>query len=320
MKSIYMDERWGILQQEKEKGEAITYTYDKDEIRIIYPFIKRKAGIINGIQYFDIVTPRGQCGPWIENCDTANIISLINSFDMEFAEYCNKEMIVAEYIRFSPWMNNVYDFSSIYDIQFYGYLYCNDLTYDFFKIEYSSKKRNKIRKAEKNGVEIRFDKSFDSIEKFLELYSFTSSKYDFNDYYTLDSSFLEQYLKKFPEETIFAQALYKGEVISSAIILLGEDIVHYHFAANHPEYTSLQGNSLLIYKVSLYAAKKGKKIIDLGGARKGSALERFKKSFVYRGKMYPYSIGTKIRDNNIYNALIEKVGGPKKGYFPAYRK
>ena len=30
MKSIYMDKRWGILQQEKEKGEAITYTYEND--------------------------------------------------------------------------------------------------------------------------------------------------------------------------------------------------------------------------------------------------------------------------------------------------
>lgn len=59
MKSIYMDERWEILQREKEKGIAIRYIYEQENMRVIYPFIKRKAGIVNNVQYFDIVTPRG---------------------------------------------------------------------------------------------------------------------------------------------------------------------------------------------------------------------------------------------------------------------
>ena len=32
MRSIYMDNRWGILQQEKEKGTASTYVFEKDGI------------------------------------------------------------------------------------------------------------------------------------------------------------------------------------------------------------------------------------------------------------------------------------------------
>lgn len=102
MKSIYMDESWGILQQEKEKGEAFTYIYDKNGTKVIYPFVKREAGIVNGVQYFDLVTPRGQCGLWIENCDTAYKPALINAFNEGFDKYCDQKHIVAEYIRFSP--------------------------------------------------------------------------------------------------------------------------------------------------------------------------------------------------------------------------
>lgn len=154
----------------------------------------------------------------------------------------------------------------------------------------------------------------------MKLYSFTAKKYEVSDYYTLNENFIEKYFRTFPNETVFAKAVYKKRVISSALILLGVDIAHYHFAANDPEYISLQGSSLLIYTASLFAAKKGKKLIDLGRARTGSALETFKRGFVYKGKMYPYSIGTKIRNTSIYSALVEQVGGAREGHFPAYRR
>lgn len=320
MRSIYMDKRWGLLQQEKEKGEAITYVFEKDDMRIVYPFIKRKAGIVGGIQYFDIVTPRGQCGPWIEKCNISNKLNLVNLFNEEFSKYCTQENIVAEYIRFSPWIDEINDFSNIYDTQFYGLIFCNDLTCDFFKDEYSSKKRNEIRKAKKNGIGIVFDVSCNSIDDFLRLYDFTASKYQVSDYYDLERHFIEKYYEMIPEATIFAKAMYEGKVISSAIILMGDEIAHYHFSASNPEYNHLQGNSLLLYEASLYAIKEGKKLFDLGGAKEGSALEKFKRGFVYRGKKYPYSVGTKIRNNVIYEALVQQVGGPREGYFPAYRR
>lgn len=317
MKSIYMDSRWGELQQEKENGEAITYTFEKNGTKIIYPFLKREAGVVDHIKYFDLVTPRGVCGPWIENFDPKNVKDVISEFNHEFSHFCKKENIIAEFIQFSPWLDQTHFFENIYQISPFGNRYCNDLTIDFFQKEYGGNLRNRIRKAEKNGIQIIFENSTEaSIDSFLEIYSFVESKYNVTGYFTLNESYLKYFINTMSEKIVFAHALYEGKVISSTINLFGEDIAHGIYAAHHPEYTSLQANSLLIYKLSLYAAEKGLKIFDLGGAQKGSPLEKYKSNY---GRKYEYKVGTKIRSHEIYNLLVEQAGGPNDGYFPQYR-
>ncbi|WP_316569208.1 GNAT family N-acetyltransferase [Neobacillus sp. YIM B06451] len=317
MRSIYMDSRWGNLQQEKENGEAITYTFKKNGTKIIYPFIKREAGIVDQNKYFDLVTPRGVCGPWIEDFDEKNVKELVSEFNDEFSHFCTKENIIAEFIQFSPWLNHSSFFNSIYQIRPYGIRYCTDLTIDFFNNEYSSKLRNAIRKAEKNGVQIIIENpNKDVIGDFLKLYSFIESKYKVSGYYTLNESYLNYFVHAFSDKIVFASAMYEGKVISSTINLLGEDIAHGIYAAHHPEYTSFQANSLLIYKLSLYAAEKGLKIFDLGGAKMDSPLEKYKRNY---GKQYQYKVGTIIRNHEIYNILVEQAGGNNKEYFPQYR-
>lgn len=292
---------------------------EKDGMLVIYPFIKRKAGIVDGIQYFDLVTPRGECGPWIEKCDASKIKVLVDAFNEEFNEYCIQENIVAEYIRFNPWRNDCKHFSSIYDIGFYGYVYCNNIMHDFFKVEYGSRVKKAIKKAKKYGVKISFNKGSNSIEDFLNIYDFTAKKYKISNYYALDKSILKKYCETFPDETVFVKAVYKGEITSMLVMLLGEDIVHYHLAGSNPEYNYLQGNSLMMYEAALYAAQKGKKLFDFGIVTLGSSVETFKINFIDRSGKHSVALGTKVRNKEIYYTLVEQAGEVRKGYFPAYR-
>jgi len=317
VKSVYMDKRWLRLHEEKEGGEAVFFEYSRGGKKIKYPFIKRIAGTVGGNQYYDLVTPMGLCGPWIENCDDVDV--LVRDFDRDFDDYCSDEHIVAEYIRFSPWNNSAKDFGKVYEMHFHEYVFSIDLTSEFFYMEYSPKVRNTIRKAINSGVKIVFEKE-EGIDDFLRLYHFTESKYNVSSYYILDRSFVKKYFELFPEEAIIAKAVYKGKVVSSSLILLGEDIAHYHFAGNDPERTALQGNSLLIYEACLLAARKNKKLFDLDRARVGSSLEAFKKNFIRNRERYSCIVGTKIRNRKVYSDLVMQAGGPRKGYFPAYRK
>ena len=147
LKSIYYDMNWNKLQEKKEQGEAITYILENKNGKIEYPFIKRVASSLDGKIYYDLVTARGQGGPRILSVVNKN--KLIEDFKIYFQRYCEKEDIIAEYIRFDPWIDNFSDFSDIYKIFSDGNIYCNNLTEDFFKNQYSSSVRNKIRKAEK---------------------------------------------------------------------------------------------------------------------------------------------------------------------------
>jgi serine/alanine adding enzyme len=320
VKSIFKDERWGILQQEKENGEAITYVFEKNGVKIIYPFIKRKAGLIDQVEYFDLVTPRGKCGPWIEGQKALCNAEIIDAFNTEFDQYCKDANIIAEYIRFCPFDNQSNCFTSIYNTNYYGQVFCNDLTIDFFNLEYSSEARRCVRVAERNGVEIVFDTTPNSIDDFLHLYAFTESKHNVSDYYHIERNFVERYFKIMPENVLFANAVYKDEVIISSLNLMGEDIVHGQFVGINPKYLFLNAYSLLVYKLALYGARMGKKLLDVAGAKEGSSLERSKGKYVKGGKVFPYDFGTKIRNKDIYDMLVIQAGGPREGYFPAYRR
>lgn len=320
MNSIYLDDRWIKLQEQKENGKGIEYVWNSDEYKVVYPFIKRVAGKINNIVYYDLVTPRGQGGPRLE-CDIKDKEEIIKKFNEEFQNYCIKENIIAEYIRFDPWIKNYEDFSEIYNCFSKGNIYCNNLNVDFFTSEYSSKVRNYIRKAEKNNIIVEFDFEGKTIDDFLEIYNYTSDKYNISDYYTLDRNFLKNYYELFNGQVCIANAIYDNKIISSAIILFGEDIVHYHFSSTNPNYRSLQPNTYIIYETELLAKEKGKKLFDFGRAGEGSNLEKFKLEFINnkRDKVYEYKVGTKIRNSEIYNELVNKRGGKHEGYFPEYR-
>lgn len=323
MESIYRECNWGHLQEKKENGKASTYIFQNDDGRIEYPFIKRKAGIIDNVLYYDLVTARGECGPKLEIFNEKNKANLIKRYDEEFQEYCNENNIIAEYIKFEPWINYSDYFKEIYNINFHGNLYEIYLEEDFLNTEFSSSKRRDVkREIRDDKIKIEFDFEGKTIKNFIKLYNFTQNKYQLSDYYILNEEFIEKYFCELKDKVFIANAYYDKNLISSVIILLGKDIAHYHFSANNPAYGKLCANSYILYRCMEYSKKIGKKIFDLGGATPESSLERFKMSLINRREdsIYPYNVGTKIRNRKIYDDLVKQAGGPRKGYFPEYRK
>lgn len=256
LKSIYYDKNWAILQQQKEKGYADEFRYVGKNYSVKYTFIMRKAGIVDGIQYYDILTPRGMGGP---RCLNGNDIDL-KEYDKKFLQYCRMKNIIAEYVRFDPWNDNYKMFGKLYDeTEHHGDLFCNNLCKDFFKEEYDNNVKRNI-KRNINNVKIQFDFEGENLNiiKFLELYKYTEEKYTVSNYYKLSKEFIHDYFDKLKGKVAIANAIYNAETVSSSIILFGEDIAHYHFACNNPEFRKINANTVLLYKASLLAQKKGK--------------------------------------------------------------
>ncbi|MBS7007111.1 GNAT family N-acetyltransferase [Anaerostipes sp.] len=321
MESIYRDKNWYLLQENKEKGKAVKYVYEDKTGRIEYSFIKRAAGNLNGIEYFDIVTARGVGGPYLEELnykDRKN--ELIQNFNNQFQQYCKENNIVAELIRFDPWKRNEEDFKYIYEIELYGHFYCNDLRKDFYKEEYNRRSKRSIKKANSMEVKVQVDEKGKTIEEFIKLYKYTEQKYHTSDYYNIEKAFVEEYFKALKGKVVILNAIYGETIIASVIMLLGKDIAHYHLLGNNPEYSECQANSLLTYHAALYAQEKGKKLFDMGGGIAGGNIETFKLNFVNKENIFDYYIAKKIRMEEIYDALVEQAGGARENYFPAYRK
>jgi len=318
VESIYRDARWYELQALKEDGTPECYSFQDEQGSMVYEFIKREAGIVNNQKYYDLVTTRGMGGPIVEATEN-ELKSFIQKTQIYFQEYCKQEHIIAEYVKFDPWIKNADQFQSYYIVEHHGNTYGNDLTHDFYQSEYHTNARARIKKAVDSGVEVRFDHCGETISKFLELYQYTKNKYHVSQFYDIDQSFVEAYFDKLEGKVCIANAIWNKQTISSVLVVFGKDIAHYHFLGNDPKYRELQANTLLTYECAKLARSLGKKIFDLGGSVLGSGVEDFKKKFVREQNKYPYYIGKCIRNEEIYQILVNEKKERRPGFFPEYR-
>lgn len=316
IRTIYLDPRWGEIQESKENGSFEVFRFSDESGSILYPFIVREAGAVGSKLYYDIVTPRGESGPVVLEQSSPELFS---RFDSAFQVWCGENGIVAEYIRFDPWNTDPGLFSGIYDINPHGYAYCHGLQEDFFYTQYNTKRRNQIRKAQKNEVEIVTDAGWDRIDDFLKLYAFTVEKHSVSDYYLLSRSFLDKYKELLGSRVKLGLAWRGDTLVAAGLFLNGGDVFHYHFSASHPDYTELNAISLLLYEEAKLGAAEGCSIMDLGGATPNSGLELFKRSMVKPEGILPCFVGTKVRDRAVYDELVRQSGDTRPGFFPAYR-
>ena len=83
------------------------------------------------------------------------------------------------------------------------------------------------------------------------------------------------------------------------------------------EYGNLSANNLILHTAATWGKENNKKALHLGGAFTES-LFRFKHEFTKNG-IYDYYVGTKVRNKEIYDKLVEKKGNANRDFFPAYR-
>jgi len=320
---IYFLPEWGKAHQDLEKGDASVFEFEDQSGHIYYQFIKRRVsdGLDLGL-YYDIITQYGCNGPIILDHNPAEKEKLLSRFDEIFNEYCRDEKIIAEYVRFSPWLKNHQDFGKFYTLKYNDYTLYTDLTVgDFFMEEYCSKIRTKIRKSQKLGVRIEYDLSGKSLNEFCNLYKQTIQKNEISDYYHFDENFLLRVFKSLNNRQFLINARFEDKYISSAIFMEFGDYLHFHLVANDYNHYEKNGNSLIMYEAAMWGQKNGKKQMHIGGGTSGE-LFAFKKQFTKKG-ICDFYIGKKVRDEHVYSKLVDlkiKTGQiHDTSYFPLYR-
>jgi len=317
---IYFEPEWGQLYAEKDNGIYSKFVFENESGLVYYSFIKRKIDIvIDGMSYYDIITPYGFGGPIVLQCKEGCKSKLLGSFKSAFDAYCAKENVVTDSCRFSPWLMNHLDFQHMYEVVPNFSTVGIDLSVeDVFMDEIKSKKRNMIRKAQKLGVEIHFDFEGKEIDSFIRIYENTIDKNNISDYYRFDASFFKRNFIELKDRIFIAYALYEKKIISIAFFLLGGEYLHYHLAANDTDYFGIPANDLMLYKVALYGKEIGKKYFMLGGAGSNKSLHSHKMGFTRYGE-YPFHKGRRICDQEIYDKILHNCEKVDLNFFPSYR-
>lgn len=317
---IFFLPEWAEAYESQDDGVAVLFEFSHSLGRIHYPFIKRMVPGITG--YFDTITPFGLNGPLITECQAGREKELAAAFDQAFQQYCTDNRIIAEYIRFNPWVGNIEHFGEFYGIDKRGIAMYVDLTSgDYFMDEFKSGTRQQVRRAMKNEVTIEYDFTGETLDDFCRIYELMAKRNSIPDYYLFSRDFLADSFHKLAGKQFIINALHEGKRISTALMVHHGDYLHYHLAANDPAYFKFAANSLVLSEACRWGTDNGKKQMHLGGAST-EPLYRFKRGFT---KTEPLDIltGKKIRNDAVYEKLVRtKIAADAEtntAHFPIYR-
>lgn len=306
-------------------GEPLLFFYEENGTRGISVVMKRDIAkderfttqIVTG-KYFDFSTPYGY-GGWIIEGENRRALFLA------YEEWVRKNEIISEFVRFHPMLKN-----HIYGADFYEVIQLGEVVHmdldspELIWNNITSKNRNMIRKAQKNGVKIYNGRFPEIYRAFSSIYNTTMQKDKAEKYYYFQTSFYESLLEDLPLNAQVFYAEKNNIIISASIVLAANGKLNYHLSGSLEEYKFLAPTNLLLYNVALWGNANGYRTFYLGGGVGSSedSLFKFKRSF-YKGNLNHFYIGKKIYNQKLYNELLGYRQGnntiEQNGFFPLYR-
>lgn len=325
MSELFFSQDYGKLYEKMENGVCEVFKFSHPLGTVHHLFIKREIpSTLQGQKFYDLITPYGYGGPVVKDCKKGGKTELVRQFELAFENYCLKQNIVSEFVRFHPIMKNVEDFRDFYDTA-----YLRDTTgttlkgYDDpFEAEFSKSARKAVRKALKAGVEYRITPNPDSLEVFKEIYYATMKRLNAESYYYFDDKYFSNCLKYFSDRIVLIEAVYEEETIGAELHFTCGSFMHTHLSGTVENTNHLSPVYVMTYAAVLWGKENGIDLIHSGGGVTNSpedTLYLFKKKFG-QNTNFQFHIGRKIWNPEIYKLLCEETGvtGDEE-FFPAYR-
>lgn len=302
-RDIYYTREYYRMYESNGDGIAKLFVFQESEKLALYPFLLNEiVGYNLQKKYFDIEAVYGYGGPLVsDELDS----EFVKHFEESFLFYCKQTNIVAEFIRFNPYLKNENIFTkriSVIHNRSTVYLDLKKSLAEIWNQDISSKNRNMIRKAEKNNLRVEINENF---HEFRKLYEATMKKVSATQYYY----FKDAYYEEMSASKYFSVINIKKEntVIAAAIFMHYDLYIHYHLAGSNQEYLGLAPNNLLLWEAIKYAKLLQCQVFHFGGGLsddKEDSLYKFKSSF--SKDSLDFYIGKRIHNNDIYSYLIEE--------------
>ena len=304
MQDIYFTPEYYSLYQNYGEGEARCFVFEKGEYLALYPFLINPIAPLGyklDKEYFDIQGAYGYNGIITSTMDSDFIAAFWDAFDT----YCLENDIIAEFTRFHPLLNNQCLASPKMHTFFSRHTVALDLSDDDIWIHHiSSKNRNMIRKAEKEGVTIV---ESDDYETFRKLYNCTMTDLHAEDFYFFPKSYYDEFKQNFKGKSMLCFAIYDGKVIAGSMFMFSNEYAHYHLSARDRNYSRYAANNLILWYAIQKAKERGCKWFHFGGGTTGNdddTLLKFKKEF--SKTLCEFWIGKRIHNQSVYDEIVRQ--------------
>lgn len=322
---VFFLPEYGKLYEIIENGTCEVYNFKCVNGKIMYMFIKRKIPVqIDGIQYYDITTPYGYGGPVIIESDDQE--KLINQFNTDFYDYCLRNNIVSEFIRFHLFDNNEVRSNYNGDINMISHNVIRELhlSLDAMWMEFEHKVRKNVKRAVLNNLQIEIDKTGVRLPDFLSIYYETMKRNQAKEFYYFQPGFFKTLTSTLYGHYTFFHVLLENKIISTELILHSDKYAYSFLGGTLQEYFSYRPNDYLKVEIIKWCKDNQKALFVLGGGyHVNDGIYRYKKAFAPNMEV-PFYIGKKIINREIYERLVverkqNKYYEDSSTFFPAYR-
>lgn len=307
-KDIYFYEEYVKMYEDSESEAFCVICEEKDSI-LLMPFLRRKIE-----DYFDFETAYGYGGPIFNTKDNVWICHAIN----EVKNFLMEEKYICGFVRFHPLIKNVKQCTNCIDTFFdRNTIIINTemKSEEIWMRQISSKNRNMIRKAAKNGLTYKAEYDFKSMNEFIELYNATMERLHSDEFYFFKKDYYKNFIKYFRGRAFLGTVRKDDKLICAALFMYSEDYGHYHLEGSDHNYSNLGANNLLLWKTALEFQKLNVKEFHLGGgydSTENNSLYKFKRAFSKESR--EFHIGKVIFNQGKYDTIKSEwiKGNPDK--------
>ncbi len=319
---VYYREEYARLYTDERVQAKAFVRIDGGEVYLV-PFLTHPNLFLGG-ERFDVSTPYGYGGPVSTTNDPRFIADSARAFSATMREMGG----VAGFVRCHPLLDTHERLGGGWSVRFDratvgGSLDCP--AEEIWEHHLDSKGRNRIRRAEKAGVEFVADENLEYLDSFMAIYHHAMDLVGASSFYYFDRDYFSAIKEGLGDEACLMCGFLDGELVAGMLFLCDDTYAHAHLSGSRIEHRDVAPNNLVLHRALLHARERGCKMFHVGGGsstRADDSLLRFKGRF--SRDRYSFHIAGATFDAPAYARAVESwaVGSPPErvdtGVFPPY--
>lgn len=324
--------RPGYLQLEAARyGARAEALWVKQGSRSLFlPYLVRPIASASG--HFDVISPYGYSGVLLQQADAAFLRRAI----AQVRQYWRSEGICSAFLRFHPILNaELLEGAALPDppsVVLGGETVTLDLSLSESEQwgQYTGSQRNKVRKAEREGLTAQVIPFAQGLEAFLALYEQTMHRVGAQaDYYSFDRGYFTEMSQTLGSHLHLCTVTLEEQVICASLYSECNGVVQSLFRGSASEFLKHSPSSLEVHQMRQWSSQQGWRYLHLGGgvgSSQGDGVFKFKASFSHL--RHRFFTQRWILDPVQYRMLTEHQAqhlqvSPQQlldsNFFPAYR-
>ncbi|MGE5627447.1 MAG: GNAT family N-acetyltransferase [Solirubrobacterales bacterium] len=332
-KDIYFE--YNFIQLYVQPGSKPYLIYmETESAKMAYPFIlmdisyhQNFNGLLEKNKYFDISTYFGYCGHLIEAEDNESKNQIIKLFYELFSDFCSKNNIVSEFVKFSPVLKNHESLDNIMKIINYKKIAVTNLEKHKNKTckEVSKTRIKTVEKCHKLGMTTEVILAPKSFDEQLKIYYNSMDRKNASTFYYYPKEYFDKMLTTLSENILLINVMFDKKLVAFGLCLTYDKYIYGLVSGVDNNYVNFSPSNMHYLETINWGCEHGYKFYLSGGGLttdENDSLYLYKKSFA-QSSNYDLYLGNKIWNQELYDYLVnlaDKHEGSLSKFFPLYKR